>query len=137
MMNQQSQKQTKYTWNTNLGTTQPLTNLWVMLNQLNQKTKSYPNTYLTPNTHLYHHANLYQYCQKIYLDAALMNLSNNQVDFLKSFLGKVKDLSQEYNCDFIKDQYWYEKFNSSKQLTVFQDKKFKLTKAAHFNAPIN
>lgn len=130
-------EQSKYTWKTNLGTTQPLTNLWVLLNQLNQKTKSYPNTYLTPTTHLYEQSNLYHYCKQIYLDAILMNYSSNQVDFLKSFLEKVQGLSLEYRCDFIKDSYWYEKFDSQKELTVFQNKKFKLAKTAHLNAPIN
>lgn len=127
--------QTNNTWTGNNGETKSLTKFWILLNQLNQLTQSYPDVYLTPITHLYNHNSTYKYATKIYLEAKLNKISNVQVDFLESFLQDLHSLGKKFKCDFVQDGYWYEKVSDEDRQPAW-DEKFLLAKQAHNTAPV-
>lgn len=126
---------TKWTWTTNQGTVQSLTNFWIMLNLLNQQTNSYPNTYLEPSRHLYPSNNMIKYSRKILTDSTIQKIKNEKVNCLTNFLSELYLFGKKHNVDFF-DQYWYEQVPDANRQNI-HDEKFQLFKKYHDNAPIS
>lgn len=80
-----------------------LTPLWIMLNQLNLKTNTYPGEVLSP--FVYPKRKLLSVMQAVYLDAHLLNIKSPQVDFLEQTLKEIYPFKKDYDFS---NQYWFE-----------------------------
>lgn len=127
--------ETSLTWKTNNGTTIPLTPFWIMLNFLNKKTNSYPNTYLNPSLRLYSENNLIRLSKKLLLDSVIQKIKTPETEYLLQFLNELHELSKKYQIDFL-DSYWYEDVSDLDRSKIYEEKRLIFTKA-HTQAPIN
>lgn len=87
-----------------------LSNLWILLNQLNLMTKTFPNENLSP--YVRNKRKLLSIMQQVYLDAHLLNIKNEQVVFLEATLKEIYPLKKDYNFN---DESWYESASAQEQ----------------------
>ena len=111
-------------------TEKPLSKLWVLLNQLNFKTHSFPNEILSPYT--YPKRKILTIMQQIYLDAHLKGVQGEQVSFLEKTLKEIYPFKNNYNFN---DQYWYEDATDQERADREQIKQLVLK--AHKEAIVN
>lgn len=105
-----------------------LTKLWIMLNQLNTKTKTFEGE-LSPLRRP--RIKILEAMVRIYADAHLRGIESEQVSFLKNVLQNIYKFNKGY--DFF-DQYWYE--NASDEEREDRAKIKKLILSAHTEAVV-
>lgn len=81
----------------------PLSNLWILLNQLNLKTNSFPNEFLSP--FVSPRRKLLSIMQQVFTDAYFLGITGEQVNFLDTTLKEIYRFKKDY--DFT-NEYWYE-----------------------------
>ena len=105
-----------------------LTKLWIMLNQLNKTTKTFKgelSPYSTPKV------KVLEAMTKIYTDANLKEIKNEQVNFLEIVLKNIYKFNKGYDFS---DKYWFEEASEEEQFDRSQIKQ--LIISAHDNAVV-